>query len=75
VDENTAPPVDPYKLDAYEVKQIAKALEQMNAISTETGVNLCALGDAQLGIGDTTVRFRSTGTGRETRYELDLRQY
>ncbi|MER6603928.1 hypothetical protein [Streptomyces parvus] len=60
------------KLDAYDTKAVAKALEGMNQITRETGVNLAALGEAWLGINDTTIKFRSAGTGHEAQYYLDL---
>lgn len=68
----TAPPIEPDKLDAYDTKAVAKALEGMNQITRETGVDLAAFGEAWLGINGTTIRFRSVGTGRETQYHLDL---
>ncbi|MEU2149331.1 hypothetical protein ABZ741_34165, partial [Streptomyces globisporus] len=71
----TTPPIDSNKVDADDTKAIAKALEGMNQITRETGVDLAALGDAWLGINSTIIRFRSVGTGREVRYQLDLSSY
>jgi hypothetical protein len=73
-DEQPTPP-HPYQLTAYQLQQVTKTLQALDALTRETGVDLCALGDGTLGIDGVNVRYASTGEGRETSYRIDFSQY
>lgn len=68
----TTPTVDPYKLDAYQVGMLAKALNLMNAMSSETGVDLCGFGPTNILVGDVNLHLAGTGEGTNRRYHLDM---
>lgn len=73
--EPTEPTPDPYQLNAYQLRQVTKVIDALNELSRETGVDLCSLGEGHLGIDGVDIRYRSTGSGRETQYCLDFRQH
>lgn len=59
----------PLKLDAEQLRQLARALEQLTETTTETGVNFASYGQLQAEIGDSSLHVWWDGE----RYVIDDR--